>query len=89
MAGFSGAGLGYKKDDSDSESPPAAMSVIPFFIAMVSVMINLFFLSPQTTITMMERRRVCRELGVDRKSMDPRVSREESSTEREGVLNTT
>lgn len=49
------------------------MGTTPFLIALGCVASNLLFFGPQTTTSMTERRRVCKELGVDRKSLDPRV----------------
>ena len=68
VAGFSAAGLSSTGGGGD-----AVIGTTPFFIALGCVASNLFFFGPQTTISMMERRRVCKELGVDRKSLDPQV----------------
>lgn len=68
VAGFSAVGLSSTRGDGG-----AVMGTTPFLVALGCVASNLFFFGPQTTISMMERRRVCKELGVDRKSLDPRV----------------
>lgn len=67
VAGFSAAGLA-------AQQGAAVMAVTPFVVALGCIAVNLFFFGPQTTITMMERRRVCKDLGVDRKSAHPEVS---------------
>lgn len=61
VVGFSGAGLAPK-------SPS-----VSFMVALTCVVANLVFFGPQTTITLMERQRVCKELGVDRKDPHPEV----------------
>ena len=68
VAGFSAAGLSSTREGGDP-----VLGKTPFLVALGCVALNLFFFGPQTTISMMERRRVCKELGVDRKSLDPQV----------------
>lgn len=78
MAGFSGAVLlvrGPPADVPGNRADGAPVGAAPFFVAVLCVAANLFFLGPQTTITMFERQRVCKELGVDRKSSHPEVCR--------------
>lgn len=70
IAGFTAAALVSTSSDVDGG---AKLGTAPFLVALTTVVLNLVFFSPQTTITMMERRRVCRELGVERTSADPRV----------------
>eukprot|EP00904_Undaria_pinnatifida_P006065 jgi/Undpi1/2589/HiC_scaffold_13.g05968.m1 len=70
VAGFSAAGLSSTREGGDP-----VLGKTPFLVALGCVALNLFFFGPQTTISMMERRRVCKELGVDRKSLDPQVRR--------------
>ncbi|CAN0377069.1 unnamed protein product, partial [Hapterophycus canaliculatus] len=53
----------------------AVGGVTPFLVALVSVMANLVFFAPQTTITMDERRRACKDTGLSRDSRDPRQVR--------------
>lgn len=60
-AGFSGAGLA-------PQNPS-----VSFLVALASVVANLIFFGPQTTITLKERQRVCKDLGVDRKDPHPEV----------------
>ncbi|CAM9538798.1 unnamed protein product [Pylaiella littoralis] len=74
VAGFTATALTSSSFSSvDEESNGTAIKAWPFLVALVCVVANLVFFSPQTTITMMERRRVCRELGVERNSPDPQV----------------
>eukprot|EP00903_Cladosiphon_okamuranus_P009038 g8641.t1 len=72
VAGFTAAALVTTSTSSDGDKG-AKLGAVPFLVAVTMVALNLVFFGPQTTITMMERRRVCRELGVDRSSKDPQV----------------
>lgn len=74
--GFSGAGLAAQDPVPDAPgvgTEGGTMGTAIYLIALSCVAANLFFFGPQTTITMFERRRVCKELGVDRKSGHPEV----------------
>lgn len=76
IAGFTAAALVSTSTSSDAgggDDDGTKLGAAPFLVALTTVILNLVFFSPQTTITMMERRRVCRELGVDRTSADPQV----------------
>ncbi|CAN0121909.1 unnamed protein product [Ascophyllum nodosum] len=66
VTGFTGAALA-------AHGNSGVMEATTFLVALGSVAANVFFFEPQTTISMMERRRVCKELGVDRKSSHPQV----------------
>ncbi|CAM9409618.1 unnamed protein product [Scytosiphon promiscuus] len=72
VAGFSAAALASSSEAADG-ADGAVGGVIPFLVALASVVANLVFFAPQTTITMNERRRVCKDLGVGRDSKDPQV----------------
>lgn len=72
VAGFTAAALASTSTSSEGDEA-AKLGAAPFLVAVTAVVLNLVFFSPQTTITMMERRRVCRELGVERTSADPQV----------------
>lgn len=74
VAGFTAAALvSTSSGGGGGGDGGAKLSATPFLVALAVVVLNLVFFSPQTTITMMERRRVCRELGVDRTSANPQV----------------
>ncbi|CAB1098135.1 unnamed protein product [Ectocarpus sp. CCAP 1310/34] len=73
VAGFTGAALSSSSSARSDGEDGSAVGTTPFLVAVACVVANLVFFSPQTTITMMERSRVCKELGVDRTSPDPRV----------------
>lgn len=74
VAGFTAAALVSVSTSTSSDGDEGGkLGAAPFLVAVTTVVLNLVFFSPQTTITMMERRRVCRELGVERTSQDPQV----------------
>ncbi len=75
VAGFTAAALPSASSAQGGGDDETAVGATPFLVALASVVANLVFFSPQTTITMMERRRVCKELGVERTSKDPRVNK--------------
>ncbi|CAM9466719.1 unnamed protein product [Choristocarpus tenellus] len=57
----------------EAERSPLLPACKALGVALICVLANLVWIAPKTTKIMFERRRLCKELGVDRKDLNPEV----------------